>query len=365
MTKLPVAPRPKVRVISTDDSVLLGLSQCLEPHFKLEWVQASQWPVDRVHTDVDVVIHTDPLAVQPGQLLLVAEPDLTRDWFEVRWPTREPDMLVHMVGLCAQQQRQAIQSEWGLEQEVLQVLQTDQQAGRAIQSRMLPNHALSNERVHIELGFFPSLLLSGDFADFFQADRPSRVMVLLADVAGHGVSSAMVTVVIKNLVNRLRRNMERGSSFDLLSPSRVLERINNELQFTALGKHATVFCALIDTDQRSMTYSVAGHTPMPVLVQDGETQILEGKGRPVGLFDQVDYSETVIGLSEQGYHLCLASDGVLDLLPGSNARERSAALSHAVGNCDGELEKLTQQLTWQDGNTLPDDVTLLMVRGNG
>lgn len=364
MIQLPHAPRPKVRVISTDDQILLGLSQCLEPHFKIEWVQASQWPLDRSHSDVQVVIHTDPQAVQAGQILLVSKPNLDANWIEVRWPTQDPDTLVQLVRTLAQQQRHARQADWGIEQEVLQVLQTDQQAGRAIQSRMLPSHALSNEKIHIELGFFPSLLLSGDFADFFQADRPSRIMVLLADVAGHGVSSAMVTVVIKNLINRLRRNMERGSSFDLLSPSRVLERINNELQFTALGKHATVFCALIDSDQRSMTYSVAGHTPMPILAQDGQVVTLQGKGRPVGLFDAVEYSETVVELSEQGYHLCLASDGVLDLLSGQNTRERTDALAMLVGQCDGHLQKLTQGLSWHDGTTLPDDVTLLMIRGN-
>jgi len=363
MSTLHGAPRPKVRVVSTDDQILQGLSQILEPHFKLEWVDAQYWAHGREHLDVDVVIHSDPHSVKAGEILLVSEVNLDTPWYEIQWPCDAPDALVQLVRSVALVKRQTLSQQWDLDHAILQVLQTDQQAGRAIQTRMLPSEPLQGERLQVELGFFPSLLLSGDFADYFVADRPSRVMVLLADVAGHGVSSAMVTVVIKNLVNRLRRNLARGSSFDLLSPSRALERINNELQVTALGKHATVFCGLIDTEQNTLTYSVAGHTPMPVLVQQGQAQVLSGKGRPVGLFDQVDYSESVVQLSEQGFHLCIASDGVLDLISGDNTQQRTQGLTHAIQHSQGQLEHLTQLLGWQEGQSLPDDVTLLMVRG--
>lgn len=362
MTELPVSPRPKVRVISTDDEILRGLSHCLEPHFKLEWVQAAQWDPDRSHSDVDVVIQTDPASVRAGQILLVSEVQGSRDWHQVRWPLESEALFVELVRSLVESKRQQRSEQWTMDQAVLDVLQTDQQAGRAIQMRMLPNEPLVLPSLSVELGFFPSLLLSGDFADYFEVDRSSRVMVLLADVAGHGVSSAMVTVVIKNLLNRLRRNLARGSSFDLLSPSRVLERINNELQFTALGKHATVFCGLIDSEQGSLTYSVAGHTPMPVLIQNGQSTLLAGKGRPVGLFDEVEYSENVMQLQGR-YHLGIASDGVLDLLSGRNTQERTQALATAFENSHGRLAGVTSQLAWHEGQALPDDVTLVMVSG--
>ena len=363
MNSVQVSPRAKVRVISTDDQILQSLSHCLEPAFKLEWVRSEAWPNEREHADVEVVIHTDRATARTGDIVLVAEPVLDSDWYECKWPCEDSSTLVALVRSCAGQNRVDVAPDWNMDQAVLRVLQTDQQAGRAIQTRMLPSDSLRADRVQVELGFFPSLLLSGDFADYFCVDRESRVMFLLADVAGHGVSSAMVTVVIKNLINRLRRNLERGSSFDLLSPSRVLERINNELQFTALGKHATVFCGLLDTEQRALTYSVAGHTPLPVLVQNGIGQVLQGKGRPVGLFDQVDYAETVISIAPGAFHLCLSSDGVLDLLPGSNSREQTEALNERVSQCDGTLSDLVNRLGWNSQQTLPDDVTLLVVAG--
>lgn len=362
MTELPVSPRPKVRVVSTHDEILRGLSHCLEPHFKLEWVQAERWDDQRPHMDVDVVIQTDPASVMPGDILLVSDVQGQTDWHQVVWPLESESLFIELVRSVAQSKRQRRSEQWNMDQAILDVLQTDQQAGRSIQMRMLPSEPLVRPSLSVELGFFPSLLLSGDFADYFEADRSSRVMVLLADVAGHGVSSAMVTVVIKNLLNRLRRNLARGSSFDLLSPARVLERINNELQFTALGKHATVFCGLVDTEQGSLTYSVAGHTPMPVLVQGGQAQVLQGKGRPVGLFDEVDYSETVIQLQGR-YHLGIASDGILDLLSGRNTQERTQALTQAFENSHGRLAEVTSQLAWHDGKALPDDVTLVMVSG--
>ena len=54
-----------------------------------------------------------------------------------------------------------------------------------------------------------------------------KVLVYIADVSGHGASSAFVTVLLRNLTNRLQRNLRRQSSEDILHPERFLERINS------------------------------------------------------------------------------------------------------------------------------------------
>lgn len=250
----------------------------------------------------------------------------------------------------------------GARREVLKVLHSDQRAGRAIQKRLLPSEPLSGAQLHCELGFFPSLLLSGDFVDFFEADRPSRVVCILADVAGHGVSSAMVTVIIKSLINRLRRNLRRSSSFDLLSPARVLERINDELMSTGLGKHATVFVGLFDSEQSRVNYAVAGHSPLPILVDDLGVRVLQGGGRPVGLFDHVDYHEMTESLHGDFYCL-ISSDGVMDLLLGDRIKEREQGLIEKTQACLGSLASLIDDLKIATESGLPDDVSLLLISG--
>ena len=107
--------------------------------------------------------------------------------------------------------------------------------------------------------------MSGDFVDSI-AINEHQTLFYLADVSGHGASSALVTVLLKNMTTRLVRNYNRGSSFDILSPLATLQRINRELLLTGLGKHLTMFIGLIDAQRGTLTYAVGGHHPMPVLI---------------------------------------------------------------------------------------------------
>lgn len=349
---------PRVRVITTDGDVLQTLSQLFAGRAQIEWVQSDQWPDSDSLDDADLTLRLTPLG--DGQRALVVSTAHDGAPIQWHWPLLEPTAFVaSCLALSACSDQQA----WSLETEVLRVLHADQRAGRAIQARLLPSEPLDSAGLRCELGFFPSLLLSGDFADYFQADRPSRVVTLLADVAGHGVSSAMVTVIIKSLINRLRRNLERASSFDLLSPARMLERINSELMSTGLGKHATVFVGLFDAEQRRLNYAVAGHTPMPVLVVDGHAQVLPGQGRPVGLFADVDYRELSIDLPDSEFYLVLASDGALDLVDATGLAAQTDGLTAAIASCGGSVETLAETLGLDRGQATPDDVTLVMVRG--
>lgn len=150
---------------------------------------------------------------------------------------------------------------------------------------MLPDHVQDVAGLKVDHLIKPSLYLSGDFLDYFQIS-PNQVLVYIADVSGHGASSAFVTVLLKNLTNRLQRNLRRHSSDDILYPDRFLERINSELLDTGLGKHVTVFVGIISIAERTLTYAVGAHFPMPILsFEGGEAAFLEGSGLPVGLFE--------------------------------------------------------------------------------
>ena len=64
---------------------------------------------------------------------------------------------------------------------------------------------------------------------------------------------------------------------------------------------------------------------MPVLVTpEGGIQVLEGSGRPVGLFPGTRYPAYRVALPAR-FRLWLASDGVLECLPGEALEERTAS----------------------------------------
>ncbi|MAD46742.1 MAG: fused response regulator/phosphatase [Oceanospirillaceae bacterium] len=241
----------------------------------------------------------------------------------------------------------------------LNELRNDQQAGRQAQLRMLPD-PLEYESIRCEHRIYPSLMLSGDFLDYFELGD-NQLAFYIADVSGHGASSAFVTVLLKNLTYRLRRNRQRGSSDDLIHPARVLDRINSELLASELEKHLTMFYGVINTRTLQMRYSVGGHFPMPVLLDGEGGRYLEGRGMPVGLFSEARYEEYQVAL-QKNFALLMFSDGILEIMKESTLNDKEAMLLNVAVRSAGDLSRIATELGAGTTGDLPDDIALMAVR---
>ncbi|WP_286239209.1 PP2C family protein-serine/threonine phosphatase [Neptuniibacter halophilus] len=239
-------------------------------------------------------------------------------------------------------------------------LQDDQQAARQIQQNMLPDNHVVLGRVQARYLLIPSLYLSGDFVDVVSIDK-NKTLFYLADVSGHGASSALVTVLLKNMTNRLLRNFRRRSSFDILSPIDVLYRINSELLETELGKHLSIFIGLYDEQNGSLTYAVGGHHPMPVLRDQQGCRFLEGRGMPVGLFPEPLFQEQKLMLPAQ-FELTLFSDGILEVLPEEGMEAKEQRLIDAVAETKGGgPERIKHALLPGIISPAPDDIAIMTI----
>ena len=96
----------------------------------------------------------------------------------------------------------------------------------------------------------------------------------------------------------------------LLAANQGLAQANAEMMDTGIGKHATLFYAVLDTQHNTLTYSMAGHLPVPLIIAEGEARYLEGQGSPVGLFEDTNYSEIKIDLPSR-FRMLMFSDGIL------------------------------------------------------
>ena len=237
-------------------------------------------------------------------------------------------------------------------------LRADQQAGRQAQLRMLPE-PLDFHGLHCNHSITPSLLLSGDFLDYFPLDD-DRLAFYIADVSGHGASSAFVTVLLKNVTYRLKRNFRRGSSDDVIHPAQVLQRINAELHASELDKHLTMFYGLICRKTNTLYYSVGGHFPMPVMLTPGNIQYLQGRAMPVGLFREAEYEEYRIPL-EQDFALLLFSDGILEIMPEPTLNNKEDALLAAAVESKGDIFRLAEALGVSDKAEVPDDIAMVSI----
>lgn len=243
----------------------------------------------------------------------------------------------------------------------LALLEYDQQAGRQVQMKLLPPTPHDTNGLLIHHYLKPSLFLSGDFVDYFSVG-PHRTAFYLADVSGHGASSAFVTVFLKTLTNRIRRHFEKRTSLQALSPARIMAAMNEELLALGTGKHLTVFCGLIDVERNLLMYGMGGHYPPPVLVNDGVVRVLTGEGLPLGLFPDATYEETTVALSSR-FSLVALSDGILEVLPQAGLAEKEDFLSAVAGRAQGQWPVLVHELGIDRmPSDLPDDIAVLMIQ---
>ena len=243
----------------------------------------------------------------------------------------------------------------------LHLLQEDQTAGRQVQMNMLPESPWVAGEFAFAHQIIPSLYLSGDFVDYFRVDE-RRIAFYLADVSGHGASSAFVTVLLKFMTTRLMFELRRSKMREF-KPSEVLSHINRGLINSKLGKHVTMVGGVIDEESGLLTYAVGGHLPLPVLHTPEHTRYLEGRGLPVGLFDEATYQDLVVELPPQ-FSLSLMSDGILDLLPGDTLKDKEAALPEIVKAAGGSLDGLRQRFGLATLGEMPDDIALLVLSRN-
>ncbi len=136
----------------------------------------------------------------------------------------------------------------------------------------------------------PAEAVGGDFFDIFPLSQ-NRAGVFICDVMGHGLRAALITAVIRTLLEELRHLMD--------NPGRFLSALN--LQLRAILERvdepfiATAFYLIADAAAKKTEFSNAGH-PVPIRVRRNDNiveQLLErdGKHGPgLGLFDNVAYS---------------------------------------------------------------------------
>jgi serine phosphatase RsbU (regulator of sigma subunit) len=244
----------------------------------------------------------------------------------------------------------------------LSLLEEDQKAGRQVQMNMLPETPWSVDGLEFAHHIIPSLYLSGDFVDYFRLDE-HRVAFYLADVSGHGASSAFVTVLLKFMTTRLLYESRRGGKLPPFKPSDVLVHVNRSLLNCKLGKHVTMIGGVVDTQAATLTYSIGGHLPLPIMFTQGQAQYLPGRGLPVGLFTEATYQDHVMALPDS-FSLTLLSDGILDLLPGDSLREKEALLPELVRAAGGTLAGLRKTFGLAKLGEMPDDIALLVMSRN-
>ena len=243
----------------------------------------------------------------------------------------------------------------------LDLLRTDQQAGRLVQTRLLPHTPFQLGRFVCQHKIVPSLYLSGDFVDYWSAED-GQLVFYIADVSGHGASSAFVTVLLKYMARDItKRQHKRHES---LSAAAILAKLNKELNQANLQKHVTMFIGIVDQKLNYLTYSAAGHYPMPIVGSRKGYTLLEEKSFPLGVHDKASYDDVILEIDSE-FSINLFSDGVLELIDAQSLASKESYLIDLVTSKKGDYQEVYDSLDLDSVPDAPDDVALLTIEMSG
>jgi len=174
---------------------------------------------------------------------------------------------------------------------------------RQVQAKLLPQKTPVLKTIDYAGVCIQARAVGGDYYDFLDLGE-GRVGFVLADVAGKGISAAL-------LMANLQAHLRSQSAIVSHDFSQTLERVNRMFfESTESNKYATLFIGVYEDETRRLRYVNCGHNP-PVIVHGEEVERLWATATVLGLFDEwrCEVDETCL---HPGDILAICTDGVLE-----------------------------------------------------
>ncbi|HUR47200.1 MAG TPA: SpoIIE family protein phosphatase [Candidatus Saccharimonadales bacterium] len=200
-------------------------------------------------------------------------------------------------------------------------MEADFNMAREIQQVFLPQQyptfprgaTPENNALTFQHYYLPAAAVGGDFFNVFPI-TDSIAGAFICDVMGHGMRAALVTAILRGLVEELTPVAA--------DPARFLSEINQSihaiLQRTAQPMLATAFFAIIDLSAGEVRFASAGH-PSPFLAKRSLGHVEPFKfydkrhGPALGLFAESNYPTGRIAISP-GDMILLFTDGLYEVI---------------------------------------------------
>jgi len=233
-----------------------------------------------------------------------------------------------------------------------------------VQRGFLPQAVPECEGVRFLTLYKPADYVSGDIYDLTRLDE-THVGVSIADVSGHGVPAALLTLFVKHA---FRLKQIEGNSYRILPPDEVLRRLNQDILAADFQQcqFVTACHALYDGRQRVVTWARGG-SPYPILVRPGQTaRQIRTAGDLIGAFGHAHF-EVRSQPVRPGDTLLFFTDGLETLLLLGNPQRRLDHITQTewfarlgTGPIDDHIAEIDRLLHQAADRAWPrDDVTLV------
>ena len=202
--------------------------------------------------------------------------------------------------------------------------------------------------------------IGGDYYDYITLPD-GRQGIIVADVSGHGISSALV---MAKLAADVRFCLSTETE-----PSSVMTKLNKMMCDRRSGDHfVTSIFMILDPATGEVVMANAGHNPGVLRFGDGELDLVAADlgGLPLGMFeDQEPYRQESITLKEQQM-LVVYTDGVTDAMNRNDDRygdDRFRRCLQAEGHDVEEIGNrlITDVRKFTGGEPQNDDMCLVCI----
>lgn len=236
--------------------------------------------------------------------------------------------------------------------------QRQMEQAREIQQHLLPN-GVSVPGLTISQCFQPADDVAGDYYDFIPFSNGSWLLVV-ADVAGHGIPAAMAAAIFKSLLLCAAQSRP--------TPVEILKQVDR--QFTSLlpcGRFVTVLLGVWQPQTRRMTYVNAGHPAGLIWNPIRGFREFSATGMPVGVMrDDASRESREIELAADD-RLIWFTDGLIEAFSPDGEQFGMDRLRDVIIQSGTERPERMQEtiLTAVRGfvgvGTYKDDLTLLVI----
>lgn len=276
----------------------------------------------------------------------------------IQGPDKQEYVLLIVTDISAQKSIEEQLRESNL---LLQKRQDEMEAELALAAHVqqsLAPHSLIWKNLAVESYYSPARTIGGDFGVVFP-EGDDCLSIVLSDVSGHGVGSAlMANRIYSETLHALGRNSQ---------PETLLRDLHHfvHTRIPVDGFFFTMAAARFSDDGRRLSFSAASHPPA-ILVSNGTLRRLESRNGILGCLSENTPSEPSIEVElSAGDRLILYTDGLvevfncLDDMLGVDGLEDLVLQSAMLPLTDMQKAILNGAAAWRHGS-LADDVSLII-----
>jgi sigma-B regulation protein RsbU (phosphoserine phosphatase) len=215
-------------------------------------------------------------------------------------------------------------------------------------------------QLSIDTAYLPVRTIGGDFGLVVPREE-EHLNLLVCDVSGHGIGSALIANrIYSEAISLLEQETDLGG---------LLRRLNNFViqQIMASGFLFSMIAARLDHQGRWLTYANAGHPPAFWISSIGECRRLEARSVVLGCFEEAISDEPTQQVEiAPGDRLIFYTDGLTEVfnhrreMLGVQGLERIIQRAAKQSLVEMKQTVLNEVAAWRDGPGT-DDISLVAI----